>query len=156
MTTSRQPSGANQQDFSFPDAGVAPAAPAASPPEGTSSATAPPDMSPLTQAIAPPSGLSGQDWAIAGGVLLLAAVIFFFVKNTVTNSLVKSRAAPDAAQGAGWALFAFLLALTAAAVIGLLGDFWSRLVFLAPGGLLVLATGVLALVMISKASATRR
>ena len=103
-----------------------------------------------------PHGLSSRDWAIGVGVMVVLSVVFFLVRGFVTSMLVDRRAAPDAARGAGWALFLFLFTTAACLVFGLLGDYWSKFLFAAPAGALILATGLLALVMNLRAGSVRR
>ena len=112
---------------------------------------------------APPSsvgferhGLSSRDWAIGVGLLLVCAVVFFLIRGFVTSMLVDRRAAPDAARGAGWAVFVFLLCTAAAVVFGLLGDYWGKFLFALPALVLMAVTGLLALVMTLRAGAARR
>lgn len=101
-------------------------------------------------------GLQSRDWAIGVGVMLVLSVIFFLIRGFVTSMLVDRRAAPDAARGAGWALFLFLFVTAAALVFGLLGDYWGKFLFVLPAGALILATGLLALVMNLRAGSVRR
>ena len=103
-----------------------------------------------------PHGLSSRDWAIGVGVMVVLSVVFFLVRGFVTSMLVDRRAAPDAARGAGWALFLFLFTTAACLVFGLLGDYWGKFLFAAPSGALILATGLLALVMNLRAGSVRR
>ena len=110
---------------------------------------------------APPAGfdqhgLSSRDWAIGVGVMVVLSVVFFLLRGFVTSMLVDRRAAPDAARGAGWALFLFLFTTAACLVFGLLGDYWGKFLFAAPAGALILATGLLALVMNLRAGSVRR
>ena len=101
-------------------------------------------------------GLSSRDWAIGVGLLLVCAVVFFLIRGFVTSMLVDRRAAPDAARGAGWAVFVFLLCTAAAVVFGLLGDYWGKFLFALPALVLMAVTGLLALVMTLRAGAARR
>jgi hypothetical protein len=100
--------------------------------------------------------MSGQDWAIALGVLIAAAVLWYFVRGAVQSALAKQHAAPDAAIGAGWTLFAFLMAVTATVVFGVVGGLWSVPMFLWPALGLSLVLLVLALVMVTNALKRRR
>ena len=103
-----------------------------------------------------PAGMSGQDWAIALGVLAAAAVLWFFVRGAVQNALAKQHAAPDAAIGAGWTLFALLIVVTATLVFGVIGDLWSVQLFLWPALGLSLLLLILTLVMMNTALKRRR
>lgn len=115
----------------------------------------------LANTTAPPAGfdqhgLSSRDWAIGVGVMVVLSVVFFLIRGFVTSMLVDRRAAPDAARGAGWALFLFLFTTAACLVFGLLGDYWGKFLFVLPAGALILATGLLALVMNLRAGSVRR
>ncbi|WP_257283186.1 hypothetical protein [Endozoicomonas sp. SESOKO1] len=52
-----------------------------------------------------------RDLAIGAGVMLVLAIIFFFMKNAYANSLVdsKKRLSPNKANSAGWWLYGFLM-----------------------------------------------
>ena len=102
------------------------------------------------------AGMSGQDWAIALGVLAAAAVLWFFVRGAVQGALAKQHAAPDAAIGAGWTLFALLMVVTATIVFGVIGDLWSVQLFLWPALGLSLLLLVLTGVMFTTALGRRR
>lgn len=54
---------------------------------------------------------------IGVGVLILLAVVFIFIKNSYTNSLVQKRTSPRKASIAGWWLYLFLLFLSAAVAV---------------------------------------
>lgn len=101
-------------------------------------------------------GLSSRDWAIGMGLVAVCAVVFFLIRGFVTSMLVDKRAAPDAARGAGWAVFVFLLCTAAAVVFGLLGDYWGKFLFALPAVVLMAVTGLLALVMTLRAGSARR
>ena len=92
----------------------------------------------------------------ASGCWRCARVVFFLIRGFVTSMLVDRRAAPDAARGAGWAVFVFLLCTAAAVVFGLLGDYWGKFLFALPALVLMAVTGLLALVMTLRAGAARR
>lgn len=57
-----------------------------------------------------------RDLMIAGGIILILLVAFFFAKRGYTNSLVKKRVSPSKANMAGWWLF-ILLATVAIGVV---------------------------------------
>ena len=146
------------QDYSFPNA-TAPA----NRDEGTTGAVNLSGGDNTTASTAPPPqagferhGLSSRDWAIGAGLMLVCAVVFFLIRGFVTSMLVDRRAAPDAARGAGWAVFVFLLCTAAAVVFGLLGDYWGKFLFALPALVLMAVTGLLALVMTLRAGAARR
>ena len=88
--------------------------------------------------------------------MVVLSVVFFLVRGFTTSMLVDRRAAPDAARGAGWALFLFLFTTAACLVFGLLGDYWGKFLFVLPAGAMILATGLLALVMNLRAGSVRR
>lgn len=52
-----------------------------------------------------------RDLAIGAGVMLVLAIVFFFMKNAYANSLVdsKKRLSPNKANSAGWWLYGFLM-----------------------------------------------
>ena len=101
-------------------------------------------------------GLTSRDWAIGVGLLLVCSAVFFLIRGFTTSMLVDRRAAPDAARGAGWAVFTFLFCTAAAVIFGLLGDYWGKFLYLLPALVLMIMTGLLALVMVVRAGAARR
>lgn len=117
-------------------------------------------VSNTTVAALPPAiehrGLAPRDWAIGVVLLVVCSVVFFLVRGFVTSMLVDRRAAPDAARGAGWAVFTFLFCAAAIVIFGLLGDYLGKFLFLVPAVTLMLVTGLLALVMVLRAGALRR
>ena len=145
------------QDYSFPNS----TAPARQ--DGGNTGTVNLSGADTTATTAPPPqagferhGLASRDWAIGVGLLLACAVVSFLIRGFVTSMLVDRRAAPDAARGAGWAVFVFLLCAAAAVVFGLLGDYWGKFLFALPALVLMAVTGLLALVMTLRAGAARR
>ena len=76
-------------------------------------------MSSTTQPSTPPeqSPYGPRDMIVAGGILIVLIIAFFFVKNAFADSLVEKRIYPNKANMAGWGLFIFL---TSAAVAGVL------------------------------------
>jgi predicted anti-sigma-YlaC factor YlaD len=65
--------------------------------------------------------LSSKELLIAGGAVLVAAIIFFLVKNAVSKMLVANyRKSPRSAEMGGWALFCVLLLSSVAAALGAL------------------------------------
>lgn len=137
-----------------------PAATPATPPATTPSAD--PFSSPTgtdvfsTAPAAEPAGLSSQDWAIGLGVVLVAAAVFFLIRGAVQTQLAKQHAAPDAAIGASWTLFAFLTVVTAFVVFGLLGDLWSATLFLVSALVLGVVLLLLTVFMFMSALGRRR
>lgn len=60
---------------------------------------------------------SSRDMLIGGAVLLVLFVIFFFVKNGYSNSLVAKKIPPNKANFAGWWLFLLLASLSSGVVL---------------------------------------
>jgi hypothetical protein len=106
---------------------------------------------PLEAALDSLSGTSSKDLAIGLGALLVAAVIFFFIRQGYVNWLVSSlKRAPNSASLAGWGLFGALFFGTAIGCIGLISSSLFTLAFVAPlAGLSVLCL-VLCIVSSSK------
>jgi len=61
-----------------------------------------------------------RDYVIAGGILLVLLIAFFFAKNAYANHLSGKRIPPGAANAAGWWIFIFLSCLASAAVLSVL------------------------------------
>jgi len=69
----------------------------------------------------PTMGPTSKEYAIAGGAVLVAAIIWFAVKNAYGNWLVSAqRKSPNTGSAAGWALFGTLLFPTIAGALGIL------------------------------------
>jgi hypothetical protein len=78
-------------------------------------------------AIVPPIGVvidstQPRDYAIAGGVLLVLIIAFFFAKKAYSNHLALKRISSGSANAAGWWLFIFLTGLATAAVLSVLNS----------------------------------
>ena len=58
-----------------------------------------------------------RDLMIAGGIIFVLLIAFFFAKRSFTNSLVKKRVSPGKAGMAGWWLFIFLASVAIGAVL---------------------------------------
>lgn len=88
------------------------------------------------------STTSTKEMVIAFGAVLVAAIIFFIVKNFVSKMLVSShRKSPRSADMAGWSLFCVLLLATFAAVLGILNSTrFLSLPYLIPIGLAMFAS----------------
>ncbi|MBE7219218.1 MAG: hypothetical protein INR64_12165 [Caulobacteraceae bacterium] len=148
------------QDYSFPSNATSPAAPASD--ANTGNVVLNGTASNTTAATLPPTvgfehrGLTSRDWAIGVGLLVVCSVVFFLIRGFITSMLVDRRAAPDAARGAGWAVFVFLFCTAAAVIFGLLGDYWGKFLYLLPALVLMVVTGLLALVMVLRAGGARR
>lgn len=59
-----------------------------------------------------------RDLMIAGAIIAVLLIAFFFAKRGFSNSLVKKRISPSKASMAGWWLFIFLSAVAIGAVLG--------------------------------------
>ena len=67
--------------------------------------------------------VNSKEMVIGFGVVVIAAIIFFFVKNYVSKMLVASfKKSPRSADMAGWSLFCLLLLATITAVLGILSS----------------------------------
>jgi len=89
-----------------------------------------------------------KEMVIGFGGVLVAAIIFFFIKNAVSKMLVSSyKKSPRSADMAGWALFCVLLfaAITAALAI-LNSDRFMSLPYLIPIGLAMLVSLIMFIV----------
>lgn len=93
-----------------------------------------------------PLGPQPRDYAIAGGILLVLLVAFFFAKNAYANHLAGRRVPPGAANAAGWWLYIFLASLATASALAILSPvkFLTPL-FMAPLGIISIAALVLML-----------
>ncbi len=58
-----------------------------------------------------------RDLTIAGGVIIVLLIAFFFIKQGYSNSLVKKRVSPGKASMAGWWLFICLASIAVAVVL---------------------------------------
>jgi len=124
------------RDVSTP-AAPAPAAPAGSTVSGTTDAGAPPAVPPIQP----------REYAIAGTVLILLLVAFFFAKNAYSNFLARNRVAFGPANAAGWWLYIFLMSLSTAAVLSVLSaERFLVPLFMIPFGVVALVALVLMLV----------
>lgn len=88
---------------------------------------------------------STKEMVIACGAVLVAAIIFFFIKNAVSKMLVSNqRKSPRSADMAGWALFCTLLLAAIIAALAVLDSArFMSLPFLIPIGLAMLASLVM-------------
>jgi hypothetical protein len=95
---------------------------------------------------------TGKEYAIAGGIVLVAAIIWFIVKNAYANWLIREqKKSPSQGNAAGWSLFGALTFATLGAALGFVDStrFFS-LPYLIPVGLATLACMALALVIAIK------
>jgi phosphate starvation-inducible membrane PsiE len=85
---------------------------------------------------------SGKEIVIAFGAVLIAAIIFFIVKNYVSKMLVANqRKSPRSADMAGWSLFSFLLFAAITAVLAILNSTkFLSLPYLIPLGLAMIVS----------------
>ena len=132
-------------------AGTMQPGPATTPHAGASSI-----MHPPLPVIDPDTGLSSGNTVIGVAIVLALALLFFFVRGGLRSHLIAHRASPSAAGSAGWALFAFLLALSVTVVFGVLGSLWQVLTFLVPMGALVTVTLIIFALLYSSAARGRR
>ena len=70
------------------------------------------------------SGPSGKEVLIGVAVLLVAAVVLFFVRKAYVASLVEKRRSPRQASMAGWWLYLLLLSVTAVVIFAIVGSQW--------------------------------
>jgi len=79
---------------------------------------------------------SGKEMVIAFGAVLIAAIIFFIVKNYVSKMLVANqRKSPRSADMAGWSLLAFVVCCHYSRVSNLNSTKFLSLPYLIPLGL---------------------
>ena len=90
---------------------------------------------------------SNRDMAIAGGILLVLVIAFFFAKNAYANALVAKKVAPRSANAAGWWLFILLTCMSVAGVLGFTNQAkFLTPYFMGPLGLVSLVSLVLMLI----------
>lgn len=78
-------------------------------------------------------GPSSKDVMIGGGLLLVLAVIFFFIRNAFVNYLVGSlKRSPNNAGLSGWMLFGGLLFGAAIGSIALISKSYLTIMYIAP------------------------
>lgn len=96
-------------------------------------------------------GPSSKDVMIGGGLLLVLAVIFFFIRNAFVNYLVGSlKRSPNNAGLAGWGLFGGLLFGAAIGSIALISKSFLTVMYIAPLAVLSLICFILCFVVASK------
>ena len=103
-----------------------------------------------------PRTASSNDMVIAGAILAILAIVFFFVRGGVRRHLIAERASLSSASSAGWAVFAFLLSVSATVVFGQFGNLWTMLAFIVPMGLLIVVTLILSVILYGAAARGRR
>lgn len=89
--------------------------------------------------------LGTKEIVISAGVVLVAAIFFFIIKNYVSKMLVASyKKSPSSADMAGWGLFCILLLASIAAVLGILDSSkFMTLPYLIPIGLAIIASFIM-------------
>ena len=140
------------KDFNLRPLPTQPLQPTPNPPAGPPAYSSAAPAAPFTFG----TRMSSNDMVLAGGILLVLAIVFFFVRGGVRRHLIAGRASLSAASSAGWAVFAFLLLLSITVVLGLFGNLWSLLAFTVPMGGLVLVTLVLSIILYNAAASGRR
>lgn len=86
-----------------------------------------------------------RDLMIAGAIIAVLLIAFFFAKRGFSNSLVKKRISPSKASMAGWWLFIFLSAVAIGAVLAAVNPVkFLSLLILGPLGVVALVSAVLA------------
>lgn len=95
---------------------------------------------------------TGKDYVISGGIVLIAAVIWFVVKNAYADWLISSqKRSPNQGNAAGWGLFGALFFPTFGAALGFVNSArFLSLPYLIPIGLATLVCLVLTLVISMK------
>ena len=90
---------------------------------------------------------SQRDMVIAGGILLVLVIAFFFAKTAYANALVAKKIAPRSANAAGWWLFILLTCMAVAGVLGFINQAkFLTPYFMAPLGLVSLVSLILMLI----------
>lgn len=88
---------------------------------------------------------ASRDLMIAGGIILVLLISFFFAKRGFTNSLVKKRVSPSKATMAGWWLFILLASVAIGAVLAAVNPAkFLSLLILGPLGIVALVSAILA------------
>jgi len=115
------------------------------------------DPQPMTIEMPPPIniqldlGPSSKDVMIGGGLLLVLAVIFFFIRNAFVNYLVGSlKRSPNNAGLAGWGLFGGLLFGAAIGSIALISKSFLTVMYIVPLAALSLICFILCFAVAAK------
>jgi len=96
-------------------------------------------------------GPSSKDVMIGGGLLLVLAIIFFFIRNAFANYLVGSlKRSPNNAGLAGWMLFGGLLFGAAIGSIGLISKSYLTVMYIVPLAVFSLICFIFCFVIASK------
>ncbi|MDI6792017.1 MAG: hypothetical protein QME81_04000 [bacterium] len=81
--------------------------------------------------------MSGKEILAGTAIVIIGALMFFFISRWFTESMIKKRKSPSVASQAGWSLFFFLTFTTALLVFGFLGGLWTTWLYIIPMGLFV-------------------
>lgn len=96
-------------------------------------------------------GPSSKDVMIGGGLLLVLAVVFFFIRNAFVNYLVSSlKRSPNNAGLSGWMLYCGLLFGSAIGSIALISKSFLTVMYIAPLAALSLISFILCIVVAAK------
>jgi len=87
--------------------------------------------------------MTSKEILLGSGIVIVGALLFFFMSRWFSDYLVKKHKSPTAARRAGWALFFFLTFTTALLVFGFLGGLWGNLLFIIPVGVFAVITLVI-------------
>jgi hypothetical protein len=79
-----------------------------------------------------------RSMVIAGGILLVLLVAFFFAKNAYAHALVGRKIAPRSANAGGWWLFILLATLATIGVLSFLDQVHLTVLFVTPFALVAL------------------
>jgi len=103
------------------------------------------------------AGVSNTDIVIGVAIIVVAALIAFFIRGAVRSHLITARKAGISSAGnAGWALFAFLMSIVITAAFGFIGQLWTVLPFVIPMGVLDVVTLILFVILFRSANRGRR
>ena len=84
--------------------------------------------------------MSGKEILVGSAIVIVGALMFFFVSRWFTESMIKKRKSPSSASRAGWSLFFFLTFTTTLLVFGFLGGLWTTWLYIIPMGLFVVVS----------------
>jgi isoprenylcysteine carboxyl methyltransferase (ICMT) family protein YpbQ len=84
--------------------------------------------------------MSGKEILLGSGIVVVAALLFFFLSRWFTDNLVGKRKSHSTASRAGWSLFFFLTFTVCLLVFGALGHMWTTWLYIVPMALLILVS----------------
>jgi fatty acid desaturase len=87
--------------------------------------------------------MTGKEILLGSGIVIVGALLFFFMSRWFSDYLVKKHKSPTTARRAAWALFFFLIFTTALLVFGFFGGLWGNLLFIIPMGIFAVITLVI-------------